>query len=163
VQRLIASPNENIYVRPGDTILAVRQQRHFLAFGASGRNGQIPFELDTLSVAEGVAKAGGLLDDRAEPGMVLLYRQESRKRVERYGVDISGFSGDNLPVLYRFDLRDPAGFVLARNFPMTDKDIIYVANAASVDFLKAVAVIRGVTGIVRDVDAVRRGTSGLTN
>ncbi len=157
MQRLISSPRENIFVRPGDTILAVRQQRHFLAFGASGRNGQIPFELDTLSLAEGVAKAGGLVDERAEPAMVFLYRQEPRYRVERYGVDLTEFHSKNLPVIYRFDLRNPAGFILAQNFPMLDKDIIYVANATSTDFLKAIAVIRGVTGVARDVEGIRRG------
>lgn len=159
MQRLIGSPRENIFLRAGDTIVAVRQQRHFLAFGASGRNGQFPFELDTLSLAEGVAKAGGLLDERAEPSMVFLYREEPRRQVQKYGIDLAAYDAKTVPVLYRFDLREPTGFILAKNFPMVDKDVVYIGNAASTDFLKAVAVIRGATGIVRDVDAIRRGTT----
>lgn len=157
LQRIVSNPNENIYVRPGDTVIAVRQQRHFLAFGASGRNGQFAFELDTLSVAEGVAKAGGLLDERADPAMVFLYRTEDRRRIESYGIDLSTNPASHFPVLYRFDLRDPAGLVLAKTFPMVDKDALYIANASSTDFMKAVGVVRGATGIARDVDAIRRG------
>src|SRR5262249_26543842 len=52
----------NIFVRPNDTIYVYREPQTFLAFGASGRQGQFPFEAWRVSLAEAVAKANGLTD-----------------------------------------------------------------------------------------------------
>ena len=70
---LLSTPRENIYVYPGDVVFANRDRRTFLAFGASGLNGRVDFEDSDLTLAEAVAKAGGLpgFAGRSGPGLPL--------------------------------------------------------------------------------------------
>jgi polysaccharide biosynthesis/export protein len=152
---LINSPQENIYVAPGDTIYVFREQQRFLAIGAvgsagqtSGLTGQFAFEQERLSLNEAIAKAGGLLDFRANPGQVFVYRVEHRALLERMHVDLSAFPPEqtNIPVVYRANFRDPSSFFFAQAFPMRHRDVIYVSNADSVDvarFLDSLLVLTG--------------------
>ena len=86
-------PANNIYVRPQDTIYVFTQPQTFVAFGASGQQGQFPFGAWRLSLAEAVAKAGGLNDNLADPASVFVYRGEPREVAEQLGIDCARFSG----------------------------------------------------------------------
>ena len=65
---LVYEPGNNIWAWPGDTIYLYKEPQTFLAFGATGIQGQFPFSAGAASsawrmtLAEGVAAAGGLLD-----------------------------------------------------------------------------------------------------
>ncbi len=120
---LIANPNENVFVGPGDTVIVNRERRTFAAFGASGLNGRFDFEETNLTLSEALAKAGGLLDGRANPSHVLLYRYVSRQTLADLGVDVSKFHATEVPVVFRANLRDPSSFFLTQKFAMQDKDI----------------------------------------
>ena len=153
---LINDPRENIYVRPDDTIYIYREQQKFVATGAlgaggvtSGVTGLFPFEQEQLSLNEALAKAGGLVDGRANP-QVFLYRMEPRETVERMGVDTSKFPAATrfIPTVYRANFRDPSAFFVAQRFPMRNKDAIYVANADSVELEKFIAHSRTLTNYV---------------
>jgi polysaccharide export outer membrane protein len=162
---LVNHPEENIFVAPGDTIYVYREQQKFVAVGAlgavgqtSGLTGQFAFEQEKLSLNEAVAKAGGLLDTRANPGQVFLYRMEFRKSLEDMGVDLGKFPPDQqfIPTIYRANFRDPSSFFFAQKFPMRHKDIIYVSNADSVEVVKFLSYLRAITSTVAGVstDAV---------
>jgi polysaccharide export outer membrane protein len=147
---LINNPEENIFVTPGDTIYVYREQQKFVAIGAlgtvgqtSGLTGQFAFEQERLSLNEAVAKAGGLLDFRANPGQVFLYRLEHREVLERLKVDLRAFPPEQvmIPVVYRANFRDPSSFFFAQSFPMRHKDVIYVSNADSVEVTKFLAYL----------------------
>jgi polysaccharide export outer membrane protein len=133
---LVYRPENNIWVWPGDTIYVYREPQTFLAFGAAGQQGQFNFEMWRITLAEAVAKAGGLLDVQADPASVFLYRREPRELAERLGVDVSRLEGATVPVIYHVNLRDPAGYFLATKVQMRDKDIIFAANAPSVEITK---------------------------
>lgn len=150
---LVRNPRENIYVYPGDTVYVYREQRSFLAFGASGQSGQFNFQDETTSMAEGVAQAGGLLDTRADPSQVYLYRDESRAKLVKMGVDVSRFPStrERIPTIYRADFRDPASFFVAKHFALRDKDVVYVSNAASVELFKFLDIVNGVSTTVAGV------------
>jgi polysaccharide export outer membrane protein len=47
-------------------------------------------------------------------------------------------------------LRNPDGFLLATKFQMRNKDVLYVANATSVEIGKALTYIRLIVGTVND-------------
>src|SRR5271157_5448822 len=64
--RVIADPREDIFLHPNDILTLVRDPQTFVAYGAMGRNAEIPFEADGISLAQALAKAGGLLDDRSD-------------------------------------------------------------------------------------------------
>jgi polysaccharide export outer membrane protein len=140
----------NIFVRPNDIIYIYREPQTFLAFGASGRQGQVPFEAWRVSLAEAVAKANGLTDLQADPGSVFLYRGEPRDVAVELGVDVSRFQGPVVPVIYNLDLRDPAGYFLASKFEIRNKDVIYVSNASSVEASKFLTYVRLIVGTIND-------------
>ena len=68
---LVYEPANNIYVHPNDTIYLYREPQTFLAFGALGNQQQIPFGTWRISLAEAVAKAGGLNDDASRSSIGL--------------------------------------------------------------------------------------------
>ncbi len=147
---LAADPSQNIYVLPGDTVLVSRNRRTFLVFGAAGQNGRIDFDDADLTLGEALAKAGGLLDARAEPRAVLLYRRVDAVTAGRLGLDPRRYNGA-VPVIFRSDLRDPAGFFAAQSFAMQDKDVLYVSNAPTAELAKFLALLRGATAPARDI------------
>ncbi|WP_246660086.1 polysaccharide biosynthesis/export family protein [Rhizobium sp. FKL33] len=164
---LIDKPSENIYVRPGDVVYVNRERRTYLAFGASGLNGRIDFEDSNLTLGEAVAKAGGLLDDRADPSQVFLYREVDRKTLQETGVDVSRFSGDLIPTVFRANLRDPGTFFAVQQFKMKDKDIIYVSNSNATEISKFLSFVNGVSNTTANVPAnaltTRNSIRRLTN
>jgi polysaccharide biosynthesis/export protein len=154
---LVYQPANNIWVHPGDSIYVYREPQIFLSFGAFGGGGslgasqaQISFDMWKISMAQAMAKAGGLADGQAEPAGVYVYRREPRELAERLGVDCSKFVGPLVPVVYNADFRDPAAFFLASKFEMRDKDVLFAANAATVDTAKFLLFVRLVIGTAND-------------
>jgi polysaccharide export outer membrane protein len=147
---LVYEPVNNIYVHADDIIYLYKEPQTFLAFGATMNQLQYNFDAWRLSLAEAVAKAGGLNDNQADPASVFLYRGETREVATALGLDCSKFDGPIIPVVYNVDLRNPAGYFLGTNFEMRNKDVIYVSNAASVDMSKALNFFRTVVGSVND-------------
>lgn len=133
---LIYEPENNVWVWPGDTIYVYREPQTFLAFGASGQQGKVPFGAWRISLAEAVGLAGGLIDVQANPGTVYLYRQEPRELAERLGADVSKLPGPLVPVIYSVSLSEPGGYFLATKFQMFNGDVLYAANAQSVEVTK---------------------------
>ncbi len=166
---LIYEPSNNIYVHPDDTIFVYREPQTFLAFGAIGslvlseRGDQVPFDAWRLSLAEALAKVGGLADAAADPGAVFLYRGETREVAELLGIDCSGFQGPFIPVVYVVNLRDPGGYFLAKEFAMRNKDVIYVSNSFSVETAKAMNYFRLIVGTVNDPLVAAQNTVILKN
>jgi polysaccharide export outer membrane protein len=139
---LIYDPGNNIWVWPNDTIYLYKEPQTFLAFGATGTQGQFPFSAGVASsawrmtLAEGVAAAGGLLDLQADPGSVFLYRREPRELAEKLGVDCSKMDGPTVPIVYSVSFADPAGYFLGTKVQMRNKDVIFAANAQQVEITK---------------------------
>jgi polysaccharide export outer membrane protein len=89
-----------------------------------------------MTLAEAVAAAGGLLDIQADPGSVFLYRREPRELAEALGVDCSKMDGATVPIVYSVSFADPGGYFLATRFQMHNKDVVFAANAQSVEITK---------------------------
>lgn len=143
---ILANPRENIYVRPRDVITVVREPQTFTAFGSTGKNATVPFETASLTLDEAIAKAGGLVDSRADPGGVFLLRFEPVALVRELEPNREMPSQGNLiPVIYRLNMREANSFFLARAFPMKDKDILYVANAPSDPLSKFLGMVGQIT------------------
>ncbi len=147
---LIYESQNNIYVRPKDTIFIYREPQTFVAFGATGKQGQYPFDAWRVSLAEAAAKAGGLNDTQADPASVFIYRGETREVAAMLGVDPKPYSGPIVPIIYRVNLLDPAGFFLATKFEIRNKDVLYISNAAAVDSSKLLTYLRLVMATAQD-------------
>lgn len=146
--RVLQEPHENIYLEPGDLLVATRQTQSFTAFGATGRNAQIEFGAERLSLIEAVAKTGGLLDSRADPRGVYLFRTETRAALDALRAAPSGASGaaqEEVRVVYRLDLAKAASYFVAQRFAMRDRDIVYVSSAATNELQKFLELVGLVT------------------
>ena len=150
--RIQTVPAENIPVEPLDRIQADYLPRSFLAFGATGRVAQIPFDAANVSLAEAVARVGGLDDSRANPEAVFLFRYEDRSDTGLIGLAPStvaypaspttpGAVANGVPVVYRVNMRDPQTYFAMQRFTMRDKDLIYIANAPTVQIYKFLQLI----------------------
>jgi polysaccharide export outer membrane protein len=153
-ENLVMNAKNNIYILPGDRIYVYLESQKFIAFGAmggggggalAGAQGEFPFGAWRINLAEAVAKAGGLGDVQADPGAVFLYRQEPREVAQLLGADMARFDRPLVPVVFSVSFRDPGGYFLATRLQMRNDDIIFVANAASVDSTKFLTYVTSVT------------------
>ncbi|MCI4677064.1 polysaccharide export protein [Rhodoblastus acidophilus] len=157
---LMYEPANNIYVLPNDVIFVYAQPQTFVAFGAAGNQGQFKFDAWRLSLAEALAKQGGLNDAVADPSSVFIYRGETREVARRLGVNVNRFDSKIIPVIYNVNLRDSSGYFLAQNFPMRNKDVLYSSNATSVEATKFLTFVRTILATVND--PVIYATNGYT-
>src|SRR6266516_3908140 len=147
---LIYEPANNVYVHPNDIIYVYREPQTYLTFGALGNQQQIPFGAWRITLAEAVAKAGGLRDVAADPAAVFLYRGETREVADAMGIDCSKFQGPIIPVIYNINFRNPGSYFLATTFEMRNKDVIQVSNSVSVEASKFLSYIRQINATVND-------------
>ncbi len=148
-QSIVQAPRENIYMRPGDVVTVIREPRTFTVLGATGRNAEIPFEARTVSMAEALAKAGGLLDYRADASGVFVFRIEPVAIAEKFLPPTSRFlnsSSGYVPVVYRFNLLDAKTMLMLNQFFIEPKDVIYVSNASSTDLQKFLNIFQAIAG-----------------
>ncbi|HEX8388879.1 MAG TPA: polysaccharide biosynthesis/export family protein [Sphingomonas sp.] len=106
---------------PGDRIQLFNRPRTFLVFGASDRVSQVPFSASELSLAEAMARTGGPSERIADPAAVYLFRWEPGAAPD----------APPRPVVYRLDMTDADSYFMSQQVEMRDKDVIYVASAAS--------------------------------
>jgi polysaccharide export outer membrane protein len=141
-ENLVMNASNNIYILPGDRIYVYQEPQKFIAFGATSGSavgpaqGEFAFNAWRINLAEAVSLAGGLNDAQANSSAVFLYRQEPREVAQLLGADMTRFGGPLVPVIFSISFRDPGGYFLATRFQMRNDDIIFVANAQSVDFSK---------------------------
>jgi polysaccharide export outer membrane protein len=172
---VVHDPRENIFVRPNDVIFVTRESPTFTALGALnqnvfGFNSEIPFDVETLTLSQAMGKAGGLNDQQSDPSEIYVYRFEERHFLEKLGVDTARFTFDRIPTIYRVNLRDPSGMLLAAGFQMRSKDVMYVANAKVVDYYKLLTLINNTAATVSNtanavsaVNAARISVRGGAN
>jgi polysaccharide export outer membrane protein len=158
LSRIVRDPRENIFVRPNDVIFVSRESPTFTALGALnqnvfGFNSEISFDVETLTLTQAMGKAGGLNDQQSDPGEIYVYRFEDRRFLQKLGVDTSRFTFERIPTIYRVNLRQPSGLLLAAGFQMRTKDVMYVANAKVIDYYKLLLLINNTTTVVRNVNS----------
>lgn len=142
LDEVISNPANNIWLAPGDNVLALHKPRTYSAFGAVQNSGLIAFKSDSLSLTEALAQVGGLQDLRADAGGVFLLRFESRQ-LARSLIEsgqgrgrLDGYAPGLTPVIYRLDFKNPQAFFIAEGVRMQDKDVLFVANHPTAEFAK---------------------------
>lgn len=154
---MIDNPAENVFVQPGDRIYVTKDPEVFLAFGAVPSPGPIPFGIEKLTLLEAVGKAGGLVDNRSDPGAFFVFRYEPESAVRQLKPDYQGGFGEKVPVVYRVNLRDPKAYFYAKGFTLRDRDVLYVANSTAAElkkFLDILGSIRNVASTATDVQRI---------
>jgi polysaccharide export outer membrane protein len=96
---VIRDPHQNVLLRPGDVVTALYQPETFSVLGATGKNEEIPLEAQGISLAQALARSGGLSDSRADARGVFVFRYEDAKLVDRTDASVQPVNG-KVPVVY---------------------------------------------------------------
>ncbi|WP_349237314.1 polysaccharide biosynthesis/export family protein [Bosea sp. ASV33] len=161
---IIKKPSDDVFMSPGDVIYLSREPRFFLVFGSTPSPGSIggtnnrrfSFENDRMTLAEAIAKAGGLDGSRANSKAVYVLRAEARTLLERGGIDTSTLAGERIPTVYGVDFSKPDGLFLANSFQVRDRDVIFVSEAPSIELIKMLNVISPITSSAANIDSIGR-------
>lgn len=140
---VITDPEQNVMLQPGDVLTVLFQPNSLMLLGATTRNEELAFEAQGITLAQALARAGGVQDQRADPEGVFIFRFEDPavagiSQPSRTTVD------GRIAVVYKVNLRDPATFFKAQGFPMRNKDVLYVANAPGAELQKFLTILSSV-------------------
>lgn len=153
---IVKYASNNIWLKSRDVIQVLHHPRSFSTFGAVSVQTQQKFQTETVSLAEALAQSGGLNDNLANAGGVFLFRFETKTRLNKAGIRIPNSKySKGIPTIYRLNFKQPQAFFTASQFMINDKDIIYVANAPTVEFQKFIsAIVSPVLGITSAVKTI---------
>ncbi len=140
---VIRDPQQNAVLKPGDVLTAVFQNQSFTVLGATTRNEEVPFEATGITLAQALARVGGLQDARADAQGVFLFRLEDAKIFEGHS-NVKANTEGKVPVIYRANMKDPATFFHAQQFPMQHGDLVYVSNASAAEWQKFLNIVSSV-------------------
>ena len=155
---IIRDPKQNIVLQPDDVITLSYQPLSFTALGATGKNEEINFEVQGISLSQALARSGGIQDNRANADGVFIFRYESAKAVGLNGQGQLTRPDGKVPVIYRVNLKDPASLFIAQNFIMQNKDLLYVSNAQAADYQKflnmVVSIVYPVVNVINAIPSL---------
>lgn len=139
---IIADPAQNIRMQPEDVVTVLHQPYSFIALGAVTQSAEIPFEGRGISLAQALARMGGLRDNKASIRGVFVFRLEDPAALtpEARGT-IPATEDGRVPVVYRLDLSDARGFFVAQDFMIRDQDVVYVATAPGAELREFLATV----------------------
>ena len=131
LSQIIERGENNILLAKDDVVTALFQPYSFIVLGAAGRNDEIRFEAFGITLSQALGRIGGLQDGRANPRGVFLFRWRDRSDPAKL----------RDPVIYSFDLKDPAVYFLAQQFRMEDGDFVYIANSPVAELQRFVGIV----------------------
>lgn len=163
--QIMSNSEDNIVAQPNDNISLVFNPKTFLVMGATQKVNQYPFDVETITLAEAIARAGGGIETTTNLAAVYLFRYEpaplARKvlTVDHQAVDMQYVSSrvdtleavGSIPFIYRIDLTQAGGYFSAQQIQLRNKDIVVMATAEAAQFLKLMQVIRAVSGTYYDL------------
>lgn len=138
---IIRDPKQNVMLARGDVVTAMFQPLSFTTLGATGKNEEINFEAQGISLAQALARTGGLRDERSDPQGVFIFRFEPASALAWPKQPVMTTADGKVAVIYRIDLRDPASFFVAQTFQVNNKDLLYVSNAPVAELQKFLNVV----------------------
>jgi len=145
---IIQDPKQNITLQAGDVITALSQPLSFTVLGATGKNEELNFEAQGISLAQALARAGGLQEQRADAQGLFIFRFEDPTALlmdkDGFGQPLRMTPEGKVPVVYRLDLKDPATFFVAQSFPIRNKDVMYVSNAPAAELQKFLNILSSI-------------------
>jgi polysaccharide biosynthesis/export protein len=145
LEQIIRDPRQNVRLQPGDVVTALYQPLSFTSLGATGRQEEIPFEAQGISLAQALGRVGGVTDTRSDPHGVFIFRFEPQSALTWPKQPAAATPDGMVPVIYRLDLADPGSFFAMQSFPMHHKDIVFVSNAPIADLQKFLNVVFSIT------------------
>lgn len=141
LETVIRNPRENVPLRAGDVVTALYQPYSFTALGATGKNEEVNFEAQGITLAQALARSGGLQDSRSDAQGVFVFRLEKNDALKWPSQPVMTTADGKVPVIYRVNLRDPNSFFVSQSFMMDNKDVLYVSNAPITEIQKVLNLV----------------------
>jgi polysaccharide export outer membrane protein len=142
LETIIQDPKQNIVLRGGDVVTAMHQPLSLTVLGAVAKNEELSFEAQGISLTQALGRIGGLIDQRADASGIFIFRFENAESEKQKASPLA--RNGQVPVVYTLNLKDPASFFIAQNFPMRNKDVLYVANAQAAELQKFLNLVGSV-------------------
>ena len=138
LETVIRDSKQNILLQRGDVLTAYFQPFSFTSLGASGKNEEIMFEANGITLAQALGRMGGLQDNRANAKGVFIFRFEEPTATNKSRVRTQD---GKVPVIYQVDMTNPGTYFLAQSFNLKNKDVVYVSNAPAAELQKFLNII----------------------
>jgi len=175
MQQVLTDPADNLAMRPNDSVVVMRNPKTFVVMGAAMKVAQYSMDTERVTLAEGIARAGGTIDTVGNLAGIYLLRNEpapfarSIMSADTTAVDSSFTSTEatrlmtapRVQMVYRVDLTQAGGYFAAQNLTLRNKDIILVSNAEATQAQKVLTLLRSITGMYFDVS--RAGAIYVSN
>jgi len=126
---VLSNPEQNIRIFPADRISVVKATRSFSVLGGAGKAEQVPFPAPQVSLAEALAAAGGSNPASGDARAILVFRS------------VKDEAGKVQSTVFHLNMMQASAYPLAQRFPMEDKDVLYIGNAAANQPTKLLQVI----------------------
>jgi polysaccharide export outer membrane protein len=148
LETILRDQSQNIVLQGGDVITVMHQPYNFTVMGATRGNREVPFEGPYITLAQALARAGGLNDTQANIRGVFVFRFESPDAVDWPIEPVMRTPGGRVRVVYCLDLSKPASFFAAKTFPVCDGDVIYAAHAPGEGLQKVLSLVGSISSPV---------------
>lgn len=147
--------SQNVVLEPGDVVTVLKNSRYFTAMGTLSRSEEFPLEGTSITLAQALARAGGLNITTSNMKGIFVFRYENKETLDwpTKPVRVSASNG-KVPVVFNLDLSDSQGFFLAKTFPVRDGDIIYTSTAPLAELQKFLNIIGSITAPVANTSNV---------
>ena len=126
---VLDNPELDLRIFPSDRITLIRQPRSFTVLGAPGQTSQFPFPGARASLIEAIATAGGANPNSGNARAIFVFR------IDRDA------AGNEVPMVYHFNMMQASSYILAQKFAMQDKDVVYIGNALANQPSKLIQVL----------------------
>lgn len=156
LEKVIQDPKQNIHLAPGDVLTAFYQPYSFTVLGATGKNDEINFEAQGISLTQALGRIGGLQDNRADAKGLFIFRFEDPSTLPKDQKPKVLTSDGKVPVVYRVDMNNPATFFVAQNFNIKHKDVIYVSSAPAAELQKFLNIVVSVVYPIVNVGNINK-------
>lgn len=150
LKEVYENPNLNVHLRAGDVIRFEPFEGNFTALGAGGRNADLTFDDVGTNLINALGQAGGVLRDRGSARGVFVYRLMSKDAAAQLGVDLDRITTNLVPVVFRFDMRQPESPFIAGEFEIADGDVLYISSTVISDINGALNAFRVFVPAPRD-------------
>lgn len=145
--------SQNIPLEAGDVITILKHPSSCTVLGAIARNQELDFEGTSITLAQALARSGGLNDASSNIRGVFVFRFESRHALDWPKQPVRVNAAGKVPVVYNLDLADPAGFFVAKTFQVRDGDILYTADSPFTELEKFLGILGTLTSPVANASA----------
>jgi len=141
LETIIRDPRQDVTLQAGDVVTAIFAPLSFTALGATGKHDEINFEAQGITLAQALARAGGLVDAQSDPRGVFIFRFEQKNALSWPREPVATTPDGRVPVIYRVNLKDPSSFFVMQSFPINNKDVLYVSDAPVAELQKFMNIV----------------------